>query len=282
MPARKSSARKPSAKKSSGRKPTLSPTRIATYLECAVRYKYIYEDKIGRFFMRAKPGYSFGSTLHHVLQHFHAEGATHSAEELIVRMEQTWIGAGYATDEQEQAHREAGQQIVQAYHAAHQERLAGQVETIATEKTLSYDMDQFKLSGRIDRIDRHPDGSLEIIDYKSGRWETTSDEVAGDLAMCCYQLILKRLHPDARVFATIYCLRSGNQASAELSEEALDQFERDIRQIGAEILDRDFSQAEPVRKDICPECEFLPVCERFWRNKARRERLDVPPSPDGG
>src|SRR5579884_661016 len=151
-------ARKRSPQNSRNRKPTLSPTRIETYLECAVKYKYIYIDKIGKFYLRARPGYSFGSSLHRVLQQFHQEGESLSAEDLVAGLEQRWISAGYETEEQEQAHLETGQQIVQAYHAAHQERAEAQVETIATEKTLSYDMGAFKLSGRIDRIDRHADG----------------------------------------------------------------------------------------------------------------------------
>ena len=175
MPAaRNNNSTEAAERKSGGRKPTLSPTRINTYLECAVKYKYIYQDKIGRFYTKARAGYSFGSTLHNVLQDFHEQGAAHTPEEMVEELQQKWIGAGYESQEQEQAQREAGQQIVQAYHAAHQERVQAQVETIATEKTLSCDMGRFKLSGRVDRIDRHADGRLEIIDYKSGRWDTSA------------------------------------------------------------------------------------------------------------
>jgi putative RecB family exonuclease len=270
-------ARKASAgKRGQGRKPTLSPTRITTYLECAVKYKYIYADKIGRYFTRARAGYSFGSTLHHVLQEFHEQGAAHSAEEMVEELEQKWIGAGYETQAEEDQHREVGQQIVQAYHLAHQERLEAQVETIATEKTLTWDTGPFKLTGRVDRIDRHPDGRLEIIDYKSGRWDITPEEVAGSLAMNCYQLIARHLNPDTPVFGTIYCLRSGLSASFELAGEALAQFEQDILELGREILERDYSLLTPVPVEACPDCDFLALCSRFWREQRREESLDTP------
>lgn len=274
-------ARKRSTAGNTNRKPTLSPTRIGTYLDCAVKYRYIYHDKIGRFYLRAKPGFSFGSTLHHVLQQFHSEGETFTAEEMVAGLETHWIDAGYETKAEEQKHREAGEQIIQAYHAAHQGRAEAAIETIATEKTLSYDMGRFKLSGRVDRIDRHADGSLEILDYKSGRWDTTPEEVANDLAMSCYQLILQRLHPEARVFATIYCLRSGIQASAEVSGADLDRFEQDLRVLADEILDLDYATLEPTPLDICPSCEFYSLCSRFWQDQKRRERLDGPLSDDG-
>ena len=274
-------SRKPAASKSQGRKPTLSPTRINTYLDCAVKYRYIYVDKIGRFYLRARSGYSFGSTLHHVLQDFHQAGETQTAEEMVTQVTESWIGAGYESEEQEKAHREAGEQIVQAYHAAHLERAAAQVETFATEKTITCDMGLFKLSGRVDRIDRHDDGRLEIIDYKSGRWETTPEEVANSLAMSCYQLILRKLYPETYVFATIYCLRSGIQASYMLEGETLAEFERDLLTLGAEILNTDYLQLRPVPLEICSHCDFLSRCQRYWSSLERHEQPQEPFSEEG-
>lgn len=272
------------AKTSAVRKPTLSPTRIATYLECAVKYRYVYIEKIGRFYLRSRAGYSFGSTLHRVLQEFHERGAQHSVEEMAAEVERRWIPAGYESTAQEQEHREAGRTIVEAYHEAHKGRVEEKVETIATEKTISCDMGRFKLTGRVDRIDRHADGRLEIVDYKSGRMETSSDEVLNSLAMSCYQLILGKMYPGAPVMATIYCLRSGSQASASLQGDALIQFERDIRMLGDQILDTEYARLEPVPVPACPDCDFLPRCERFWRRQAeeaRWENCDAPHSEHG-
>ena len=161
--------------------------------------------------------------------------------------------------------------MVQAYREAYEERAAMQTETILTEKQIKTDMGGFWLAGRIDRVDRHADGSLEVIDYKSGRWETTSAEVAEDLAMNIYQLILGRNYPGSRVFATIYCLRSGIQASAEMTAEEAERFGVEMRVIGEEIISRDFENVEPVRIHSCERCEFSPRCQRYWRYQ---ERLD--------
>jgi RecB family exonuclease len=69
----------------------------------------------------------------------------------------------------------------------------------------------------VDRVDEHHDGALEIVDYKSGRESVTEEDVAGSLALGVYQLLLKRKYPDRRVFATLVALRTGSQASHELS-----------------------------------------------------------------
>ena len=247
------------------RKPLLSPTKLLTYIGCAVEYKYIYVDKIGRFYRRAKPYYSFGAPLHNVLEAFHSEGAVATQEEITASVEQKWISAGYDTPQQEEEHRKSGASIVEAYHTSHQERAAQEIETIYTEKTLRADLGPFILTGRIDRIDQHPDGTLEIIDYKSGRWDIAPEEVDADLAMSCYQLLVRHNFPGIPVIATIYCLRSGNQATAQMDDEDIGPFTRDIIALGEEIIHREWEDARPERIEACNRCDFLERCERYWR-----------------
>ncbi len=254
------------------RKPVLSPTKINTFLECAVKYRYTYIDKVGRYYMHARPGFSFGSTLHQVLQQFHERGGALTADEMAAGLEEKWIGAGYESAQEERDHQEAALEIVSAYHAAHQERAALQAVTIATEKTISCDMGRFKLTGRVDRVDRYPDGTLDVVDYKSGRLEVAVEEVAGSLAMCCYQLIMRSLYPDAPIRGTIYCLRSGVSASYALDGASLEEFAADIVSIGNRILDTGWDALRPVEIDICPECDFLSRCQTYWRQQERVQR----------
>jgi RecB family exonuclease len=246
-----------------------------------VKYKYVYQDKIGKFYLKARPQFSFGSTLHHVLQEFHEQGAVHTREEMVTTMQTQWISAGYQTQEEEQEHREKGEQIIHAYHEAHQERIEAQIETIATEKTITCDLGFFKLSGRIDRLDRHPDGTLEIIDYKSGRQEVTEEQVRNSLAMTCYQLILRELYPDSPVCATIYALRSGTSATARLTTEEMQEFKSELIALAKEILETDFAELLPEPIEICPDCEFLKICQKYWTDAQKSELFGEPFSEAG-
>jgi ATP-dependent helicase/DNAse subunit B len=154
-----------------------------------------------------------------------------------------------------------GKSILQAYV----EKVTLQpitAKVLYIEKLLRLDMGPFILMGRVDRVDEHEDGTLEIIDYKSGRLEVTPEDVQCDLAMGCYQLLLKSMHPEANVIGTIIALRSGNQASYAMSTKELEEFRNDILAIGTEIIHRDFEHHVPVWKDICPECDFLSLCKK--------------------
>jgi len=260
----------------SPRKPGFSPTRLNTFLECEARYKYIYIDKIGKFYSRSTPGLSFGSSLHGVLQRFHLNGGIATPQELVDDLRSSWISAGYESAEQEREYFEAGIRILTSYHQDYHAGHYAQAETIATEKTLSHDYGTYKLTGRVDRIDKHPDGALEVVDYKSGRSDVTEDEVAASLAMRCYQLILRRLYPESAVRGTIYCLSTGKLATHQLEESAMIALESEIAVIVNRIQSIEWDEVRPVPVDVCPDCEFLSRCRTYWRQQERMALLDEP------
>jgi putative RecB family exonuclease len=223
----------------------LSPTRIGTFLACRVMYKYDYIDRIGRFYHKASAGNSFGSTLHQALHDFHVAGGVvaEDSEVLAKRAIQT------------------------------ESRKEGATRVFLAEKMIAYDMGDFILTGRVDRIDEHLEGgALEIVDYKSGRTSVTPDEVRDALAMSVYQLILKRLYPERRVMATIHALRSGESATIELSDTQLTEWESELRHIGERLLGTDWESVRPTYlENVCPDCDFLRLCTRYW--KSEREAM---------
>ena len=80
------------------RKPTLSPTKISAYLACPVLYRWTYADARGRPYLRAKSYYSFGSTLHRVLEKFHQapDDGVPTVQQMAAEYEESWIDAGFS------------------------------------------------------------------------------------------------------------------------------------------------------------------------------------------
>lgn len=240
------------------RKPFLSPTRLSTYLECPVEYRYVYVDRIGRFYRRPRPGYSFGATLHNVLRGFHSATPLCSADELVARLDGAWISAGYESAEQERTHRDLAEQILREYHGRALRREAAGIETLWVEHRVTYDAGDLGLEGRLDRVDRHPDGTLEIVDYKSGRDATSQEDLDADLAMRVYQLILMRQVPESRIVATIHALRTGQETTTELANA--DSFEAEVLGLARETLTRDLSAVPPSPIPACEVCDFRRRC----------------------
>lgn len=244
------------------RRPTLSPTKITTYLACPVKYYWTYLNPKGKWYLRSKSYYSFGTSLHSVLQRFHdsRDAGVTTTDEAIAALEESWIEAGYSSqDEMMQALAE-GKQIVEA-HVERAMREPISAQTIVVEKLYRRDLGPFVLLGRVDRVDEHEDGTIEIIDYKSGRETVTEEEVRNDLAMTCYQLILAEHFPDREIVASIIAVKSGDKATAQIKGVELDDFRGEIELLGREILDRDWEGVEPVVKErLCPRCDFKSLC----------------------
>ncbi len=245
------------------KKPTLSPSKISTYLACPVKYKWTYVDDRGKWYLRSKSYYSFGTTLHAVLQRFHDQGDTGvtTTEQALAALEESWIDAGYSSQDEMMQALSEGKAIVEKYVDA----VVAQpvtAKTLWVEKNLRLDLGPFVLIGRLDRVDEHDDGAIEVVDYKSGRQDVRTEDVATDLAMCCYQILLRDQFPDRPVRARIIAIRSGASATASLSDSEAEDFRRDILFLGQEILDRDYANLAPRPKDLCPECDFLPLCQK--------------------
>ena len=80
--------------------------------------------------------------------------------------------------------------------------------------------------------------------------------------MGIYQLLVRRAYPGRPVKATIIALRSGDEASSKLSDEAIADLEFDIRELGREIQNRNYEELVPVRKALCERCDFLSLCRK--------------------
>lgn len=245
------------------RKPTLSPTKITTFLACPSKYRWTYVDDRGKWYLRAKSYYSFGTTLHTVLQRFHDAGdvGVATTADALKAYEESWIDAGFKSGEEMAEAFSEGQQILERYVDEHRARPVP-TNTLFVEKTLSKDMGDFILKGRVDRIDEHEDGTLEIVDYKSGREVVGVEEVESDIAMACYQLLLAEKYPDRPIRTTIVALRTGAFASANLRPDAVAEFERDLVILGRQILGARYDELAPIYKALCDRCDFSSLCRR--------------------
>jgi putative RecB family exonuclease len=245
------------------KKPTLSPSKITTYLACPSKYYWTYVDPRGKWLIKARSHYSFGTSLHNVLQRFHDSKDTgvQTSEQAIAVLEDTWIEAGYFCAQEMHEALSDARMILTSYFEAHQHEKNEGVP-IYVERQFRTDLGPFVLIGRVDRVDEFPDGRIDVVDYKSGRTAVTEKEVKDSVAMCCYQILMEDRHPDRIVTLTIYALRTNASATTRLEPDEMKAFKSDLVRIGTEILERDYELLEPTWKPLCGDCEFVQLCRR--------------------
>src|SRR5206468_7095706 len=87
-------------------------------------------------------------------------------------------------------------------------------EPIGVERTVSAPTSALVLSGRVDRIDERPDGSVVVVDYKTGRRPPADDDARASLALAVYAVAAARTLRRPCAVVELHHLPTGTVAAA--------------------------------------------------------------------
>lgn len=169
----------------------LSASDLDTYRTCPLKYKFA---RVLRVPQDPTINQRFGIVVHQVLERFHAADPDTPArpralEGLIGLLDTSWrrAGFGWATDEEVQLWRKAEEALRRYHQRFHTE----DVEPVWFERSFTFMLGAHTLRGRVDRVDRLPEGGYELIDYKTGR-PRTPDELREDVQLALYAVAARR------------------------------------------------------------------------------------------
>ena len=163
-----------------GRGLMLSASDIDTYRICPLKYKFA---RVFRIPQEPTINQRFGIVMHQVLERFHTEGGG-SLERLRELFEISWRRSGFGDSDDELQFRERAVEALERYWRQND---ASEAEPVWFERSFAFKIGPHLLRGRVDRVDRHPDGSFELIDYKTGKAKT-EDELREDVQLSVYQM----------------------------------------------------------------------------------------------
>jgi putative RecB family exonuclease len=240
-----------------------SPLRFRVLDTCRLRYRYQYVDK-ARAYLR--PGDTAGSLVHRVLCDFFTKvPRPERTEERLLRIfEDGWeaLAPSYK--------RVPG---VEEYHAAGVDQLRNfarvfglDAEPYAVEAYLQVDVAPgVTLFGRMDRIDEEPDGTLHIIDYKTG---TAPDEIDAKQLML-YAIMVEQELTNRVSKASFWYLDDGQVWTTALEDEDKRRAFEEMLAAAQEM--ENISEFLPTIGPHCAHCPYLKGCEVRREIAARRE-----------
>jgi len=249
------------------RKPVtyLSYSQIETFETCPLHYKLGYILKIPTL---PNGALTFGTTVHNTLRDVYVRikdtGEKRMSPELWMEVERIynshWSPVGFETKEHEHSRYEDGKKLLRQFI---EEDIVRDYSLVTIEEPFTFKLLQnLRLGGRIDRIQRLPDGTLEIIDYKTGKMPEMRELTKGlkGLQLSIYALAAKEvLHePLENVRLSFYYLESGDRVTIERSEEDLKNAQEKILEVKQKIETSDLLCGNSY---ICQQgCEYDLFC----------------------
>jgi DNA helicase-2/ATP-dependent DNA helicase PcrA len=230
----------------------LSYTQVDTYLRCPQMFQYRF---VFRLPTRPKPQMQFGRILHEALKD--ALGSIEREKPLTWAMVDSayvaaWARERFCAPEQAPSLQDLGRTYLRrAFDAGDLSK------PLLLEQPFSLRVDGLRLTGRIDRVDRHPDGSYEVIDYKTGSAKKAVD-LQRDLQLGVYALAAREVFRFDPLSLSYYYLETSERVTVDKPRERLEEDRQTIVNVAEGIRAERFP-AKPDRMK-CSSCDFRQLC----------------------
>lgn len=241
----------------------LSPLRVRVFNTCRLRYRYQYVDKLEA---RLRPSDTAGTLVHNVLCDFFAKEpqAERSEERLISMFEERWAAL---------SPRYLRMPGVQELHDRNLDALRrfAQREDLRAEPFQVEAYVQIRIApdvtlfGRMDRIDEEPDGTLHIVDYKTGSHPGDVDASQLHLYAIMVESKLERIVSRA----SFWYLDDDSVWTAELAPQ-----DKERALSGALAAVREMQREQrfgPTVAPHCAACPYLYACDMREEIAQRRQ-----------
>jgi len=251
-------------------------SQIRSFQTCKYQYKLAHVLKIP---LKGSPYFSFGTTMHSTLQKFYEQVkvlnsaqqaslfgtpeksketddgvAVPAKDELQSIYKASWIPDWYKSKNQREKYQKKGSDILDTYYKSNEERWT---VPVVLEGWFKVRLGKYLVHGRIDRVDQLEDGTLEIIDYKTGKSKEKLTGADKD-QLLMYQLATDMLpeyyHIGKTSKLTFYYLNDDIQTSFSAKPKDLEKLQEKIIKTLDDLHTTDFSKIG--KKDMCGRCDF--------------------------
>jgi RecB family exonuclease len=228
----------------------LSASDVETYRGCPLRYKL---GRVLRIPAEQTLNQRFGIVVHQVLERYHcAEEQTLGL--MMELLQEAWRRAGLGESERERRLRVMARAALVRYH----ERLGEEAaRPLWFERSFAFELGPHHVRGRVDRVDELPDGSYELIDYKTGHAKTAA-ELQEDVQLSLYAIAAREAWQLESSRQAYYYLLDDRRVPVPQARDGTEAVRETVLRVGEGILAQDF---EPTPSPpVCALCDYRIVC----------------------
>ena len=187
----------------------LNYSTVKSYSECPYLFKLKYIDGNREGF---RPATALGVSIHRTLEAYHAQ--SNDPSELLRYYNRFWLGAGYGSAGEQMEYYLKGKRMLEVYE---QKEYSRDTTGDSTEREFIFEYEGWSFRGKIDRVDRLPDGSWEVIDYKTDAAMDENFDIKDSLQLGIYSIGARRAWNMQKGKATMYFGALDKKISADFS-----------------------------------------------------------------
>lgn len=236
------------------------------YRKCPLAFKYRYVDKI-KSTLPERINLVFGDAVHKSLEFaFKTSPDFPETEKVLEKFRELFP----PKDKETEIFSQKGEKILRDYLSKNKPQ---DFETIDLEKMFSIIIDDFEITGKIDRVDILPDSTFEIIDYKTGKMASLLD-LKKNPQLAIYQIAaLEMWNPQKVSSSFIYLEYGGHKLDISHPKERLEEFRDSLKeQVKAIRGDKEF---KPNPSGLCPYCDYENICPLTKFKYFKQEQLEI-------
>ena len=243
-----------------------SHSRLETFKNCPLKYKFNYIDKI----KREEEGIEafLGSRFHEVMEKIYKDlpFRKYSLDQLLDFYEDDWDKNYHdkvviADNEREaKDYKEIGKKFIEDYYKRYYPFNQGKV--LGIERWVIINLDdkgEYKLRGIIDRLNQTKDGTYEIHDYKTSKSLPEQSKMDEDRQLALYQIGIQDMWNDVyNVELVWHYVAFDKEIRSKRREEELDELKKDTIDLIKKIeATREFL---PNESTLCGWCYYKDIC----------------------
>jgi superfamily I DNA/RNA helicase/RecB family exonuclease len=235
---------------------SLSASDLDLYLTCPLKYKF---RRVFGIPEEPTINQRFGILIHSVLERFHKDAGEGEATngglaELIDLFESGWRRSGFGSSDDELQFRDRAREAMRLYWEREQD---SEGVPAWLERKFDIRIGEHQVRGRVDRVDRLPDGSYELIDYKTGERKSEA-QLENDLQLALYRLAAREAWGLEAGTGSYYYVLDADKVAAPTKPDDAERVERTVLAVGEGVIGQDFEpRPSPT---TCGWCDYRLIC----------------------
>ncbi len=233
----------------------LSASALERYERCPLQFKL---SRDWRLPAEPSAALQYGASMHRVLLHYYQSlqaGRPLALPALLQFFRDDLKKAGLEEDYQRALYEARGCRDLEAFVKAAESRPLPEV--LHLEASVKFQLEGVTINGRLDRVDRLPDGRVRIVDYKTGK-PKTQEIAASSLQLALYALAAASEWKYTVAESVFHNLQDGSLLPVSYSESDLDEVRARVQKAADGIRAGQFTAK--VKSQVCAYCDFYGVC----------------------